>query len=61
MYDELCVGLLLQFVHVQRSKAVMKRIVLMSVPQMMTVNMIGYVVVMDVEDTLVLTLLKCVK
>ena len=39
----------------------MKRIVLMSVPQMMIVNMIGYVVVMDVEDTLVLTLLKCVK
>ena len=33
----------------------------MSVPQMMIVNMIGYVVVMDVEDTLVLTLMKCVK
>ena len=32
----------------------------MSVPQMMImiVNMIGYVVVMDVEDALVLTLLK---
>ena len=39
----------------------MRRIVLMSVPQMMIVNMIGYVVVMDVEGTLVLTLLKCVK
>ena len=46
--------------HVQQPKVVMKRIVLMSAPQMMTVNMIGYVVVMDVEDTLVLTLLKCV-
>ena len=33
----------------------------MSVPQMMIVNMIGYVVVMDVEDALVLTLVKCVK
>ena len=32
-----------------------------SVPQMMIVNMIGYVVVMDVEDTLVLTLLKWAK
>ena len=32
-----------------------------SVPQMMIVNMIGYVVVMDVEDTLVMTLLKCAK
>ena len=30
-------------------------------PQMMIVNVIGYVVVMDVEDVLVLTLLKCVK
>ena len=39
----------------------MRIIVLMSVPQMMIVNMIGYVVVMDVEDTLVLTLLKCVR
>ena len=39
----------------------MRRTVLMSVPQMMIVNIIGYVVVMDVEDTLVLTLLKCVK
>ena len=33
----------------------------MSVSQMMIVNMIRYVVVMDVEDTLVLTLLKCVQ
>ena len=43
----------LQVKHVQVFKAVMRRIVLMSVPQMMIVNMIGYVVVMDVEDTLV--------
>ena len=33
---------------------------LMNVPQMMIVNT-TYVVVMDVEDTLVLTLLKCAK
>ena len=33
----------------------------MSVPQMMIVNMIGYVVVMDVEDALVLTLVKLVQ
>ena len=34
---------------------------LMSVPQMMIVNIIGYVVVMNVEDTLVLTLLNGVQ
>ena len=44
-----------------RGLAIIRRIVMGSVPQMMIVNMIGYVVVMDVEDTLVLTLLKCVK
>ena len=54
---------LLQVKHVQQFSTLMKRIVLMlmSVPQMMTVNMIGYVVVMDVEDVFVLTLLKCAK
>ena len=36
-------------------------LMLMSVPQMATVNMIGYVVVMDVEDVFALTLLNCVK
>ena len=36
-------------------------LLMMSVPQMMIVNTIGYVVVMDVEDMFVLMLLKCVK
>ena len=55
----------MQSIHAQHFKAVMRSTVLalimMSVPQMMIVNMIGYVAVMDVEDVLVLTLLKCVK
>ena len=33
----------------------------MSVPQIMIVGVIGYVVVMDVEDVLVLNLLKFVQ
>ena len=53
--------LFLQVEHVQQFRVLMRIIVLMSVPHMMIVNMIGYVVVMDVEDTLVLTLLKCVQ
>ena len=36
-------------------------LIMISVPQMMIVNMKGYVVVMDVEDVFVLTLLNCVK
>ena len=46
---------------VRRFRGLMRRIVLMSVPQMVIVNMIGYVVIMDVEDVLVLTLFICVK
>ena len=52
--------LFLQVEHVQQFRVLMRITVLMNVPQMMIVNT-TYVVVMDVEDTLVLTLLKCAK
>ena len=52
---------ILQVERVQKFKILVKRTVLMSAPQMMTVKMIGYVVVMDAEDMFALILLKCVR